>query len=169
MKRCLHRKAFTLVELMIVITLMGIFSAVVVNSLQTARSKSRDSKRVEDLRSVRAAFETYFNYNTNTVNWSDGLIAATDLVNSGLLTTIPSDPQSPLKGYVICANGSKYLMSASLSNPGMKPIGAALNQVISASKCYAYPGGVVPIVPTSCNDPSVLCVTNVPVGQDAAF
>ncbi len=58
----MHRTAprgFTLIELLVVIAIIGILSAVVVASLNTAREKGYDAQRVSNLRSVEQALEVY--------------------------------------------------------------------------------------------------------------
>ena len=45
-------KGFTLIELLVVIAVIGLLSSVILASLNTARKKGRDTKRVEDLRQI---------------------------------------------------------------------------------------------------------------------
>ncbi|MEI6553816.1 MAG: type II secretion system protein, partial [bacterium] len=57
------KKAFTLIELLVVIAIISLLSAVVLNSLASARMKANDAKISEDLRQFRIAAELYFNDN----------------------------------------------------------------------------------------------------------
>lgn len=52
-------KGFTLIELLIVIAIVGLLSAVVLGSLNIARSKARDSARLEAMIQMRNAIELY--------------------------------------------------------------------------------------------------------------
>lgn len=54
------RGGFTLIELLVVIAIIGVLSSVVLASLNSARLKSRDSKRISDIQQLELALE--FNY-----------------------------------------------------------------------------------------------------------
>ncbi len=56
-----NRKGFTLIELLVVIAIIGILSTIAVVALNTARSKSRDAKRIADVKQMQTALELYFN------------------------------------------------------------------------------------------------------------
>lgn len=53
------KKGFTLIELLVVIAIIGILASVVLASLNSARAKSRDARRVADLKQVQLALELY--------------------------------------------------------------------------------------------------------------
>ncbi len=83
-------KGFTLIELLVVIAIIGILSSVVLASLNSAREKSRDAKRVSDIKQLQLALELYFDSN------SQYPVAITDLSP----TFIPSDPLDPIDDVV---------------------------------------------------------------------
>ena len=59
-------KGFTLIELLVVIAIIGILSSVVLASLNTARVKARDARRMADLHSLELAIALYYDSNNGT-------------------------------------------------------------------------------------------------------
>jgi general secretion pathway protein G len=58
-----NKKGFTLIELLVVIAIIGLLSTLAIVSLNSARQKSRDAKRVADIKQVQTALELYYNDN----------------------------------------------------------------------------------------------------------
>ncbi len=55
-----NHKGFTLIELLTVIAVIGLLSTLAVVSLNNARQKSRDAKRVSDIKQIQTALELYY-------------------------------------------------------------------------------------------------------------
>jgi prepilin-type N-terminal cleavage/methylation domain-containing protein len=53
------QKGFTLIELLVVIAIIAILSTVVMAGLNSARAKSRDAKRLSDIKSLQKALDLY--------------------------------------------------------------------------------------------------------------
>lgn len=51
---------FTLIELLVVIAIIGMLASIVLASLSNARAKSRDARRISDLRQVQLAVELFY-------------------------------------------------------------------------------------------------------------
>ncbi len=77
-----------------VIAIIGILATIVLVSLNTARSKARDARRVADLRQVALALEMYYDDNksyagtVNTNAWAE----LSALVTGGYIASLPTDP-----------------------------------------------------------------------------
>jgi prepilin-type N-terminal cleavage/methylation domain-containing protein len=82
---------FTLIELLVVIAIIGLLASVVLLALNSARAKSRDAKRLADMRQLASALELYFN-DSITGYPVDGGVVPTGLTPThiGQLPTAPS-------------------------------------------------------------------------------
>lgn len=58
-------KGFTLIELLVVIAIIGLLSTLAVVALNSARQRSRDAKRVSDIRQIQTALELGFSESNN--------------------------------------------------------------------------------------------------------
>ncbi len=76
-------KGFTLIELLVVIAIIGLLSTLAVVALNSARAKSRDSKRVADIKQIQTALELYFADNNSYPSMGTGTPAATILGVAG--------------------------------------------------------------------------------------
>ena len=59
MLRKFGQRGFTLIELLIVIAIIGVLASIILASLQTARLKANDAKRLTEMDQVRIALELY--------------------------------------------------------------------------------------------------------------
>ena len=55
-----NKKGFTLIELLVVVAIMGLMAALAIISLNQARAKARDARRVADIRQIQTALELYY-------------------------------------------------------------------------------------------------------------
>ncbi len=55
-----NKKGFTLIELLVVIAIIGLLATLSVVALNNARQKSRDAKRVADIKQIQTALELYY-------------------------------------------------------------------------------------------------------------
>lgn len=98
-----QEQGFTLIELLVVISIIGLLASVVLVSLNGARKKARETKRLADIRQLQTALELY--YNDNNAYPGDPGYAFTDTTNSVItgptqalapyLSKIPNDPSYP--------------------------------------------------------------------------
>ena len=101
-----NKAGFTLIELLVVIAIIGLLASVVLLALNGARAKSRDAKRIADVRQLASAFELFFNdYNSYpTIGYNAGpvIMTTTNATTAklaptyiGLMPTAPTPPDAP--------------------------------------------------------------------------
>lgn len=52
---------FTLIELLLTVSIIGLLSSIVVVSVGVMRSKSRDARRISDIKQIQTSLEAYWN------------------------------------------------------------------------------------------------------------
>ncbi len=60
MKKILFKKGFTFIELLVVVAIIAILTAIVTTNFATSKSKTRDAKRVSDIAQIQLALEMVF-------------------------------------------------------------------------------------------------------------
>lgn len=119
-------RGFTLIELLVVIAIIGLLSSVVMSSLNSARAKARDARRLAEIRQVAIALELYRNTNGDYPSWTGGSTrenscftggnasdavaqwdaVLTPVVSAGALGGLPRDPRN--NGVIGGANNPDY-------------------------------------------------------------
>jgi prepilin-type N-terminal cleavage/methylation domain-containing protein len=61
-----NKEGFTLIEMLVVIAMIGILSAVVLTALGPSRNKAKDSRIISDVNQARAIAEGYYNATDGT-------------------------------------------------------------------------------------------------------
>lgn len=114
------KTGFTLIEILVVMAIIGLLATIILGSFSNARKKSRDARRVADLKQLENAIHLY-------VSISNGLspVALSNLTTGGSCGTspcivgIPVDPSGGTNayGYVQLASGG-YVLGTVLETPG---------------------------------------------------
>ena len=116
------KKGFTLVELLVVIAIIGILSTLSVVSLNSARAKSRDARRLSDIKQIRTALDMYYDSSSTypvscpalgtgncacltSVGWTN--TSTTNCTGTIFMQKVPSDPLSS-GTYVYTSSGQSY-------------------------------------------------------------
>lgn len=121
-KRSRGQKGFTLIELLVVIAIIGILATIVLVSLNTARSKARDTRRISDLRQVALAMEMYYDSNPTVGFPGDGdELACNDWAGFSVLTptymgALPTDPGTYAYAAEVSTSKQDYVLRAQLEN-----------------------------------------------------
>lgn len=143
----MNKKGFTLIELLVVIAIIGLLSTLAVVALGSARQKSRDAKRLSDIKQVQTALELYYTDNNayptaaTAVTLGDGTHAclnssgfAASGCASAYMGLVPTDPQSTGLYSYISADGTTYTITATLEGT---------TGGLSAGSINATPSGIV--------------------------
>jgi len=112
----IRTRGFTLIELLVVIAIIGILSSVVLASLNSARQKGRDGRRVADIKQLQLALELYYDAN----GAYPSALSEANLVTPGYISVVPSDPDgtSGVYFYDQISSGSSYYLGANLETSG---------------------------------------------------
>jgi len=118
------KKGFTLVELLVVIAIIGILSTLSVVSLNSARAKSRDARRLSDIKQIRTALDMYYDSSSTyplsctttlgtgncacltSVGWTN--TSTTNCTGTIFMQKVPSDPLSSASSYTSTSSGQSY-------------------------------------------------------------
>ncbi|MFA5392102.1 MAG: type II secretion system protein [Candidatus Paceibacterota bacterium] len=142
-------KGFTLIEMLIVITIIALLSSLILVGMGGARTKARDSRRIADLHNIQNALELYYaklgTYPPGTYNSSTSWNTFTELlIDEGIgVNRVPKDPlNDTTRYYRYGGTATDYVLGALLEQSD-----TALNDDIDDTT-----NGIV------CTDP-VYCIT----------
>lgn len=115
-----RNKGFTLIELLVVIAIIGVLASIVLASLNSARRKSRDARRITDIKQLQLALELYFDGNGN--QYPTALSALT--TPTSYIPVVPADPLGGAYAYAYPSSGTRttYHLGTSLeesTNPAL--------------------------------------------------
>ncbi|MBX4210736.1 prepilin-type N-terminal cleavage/methylation domain-containing protein [Candidatus Parcubacteria bacterium] len=125
------KKGFTLMELLIVIAIIGVLSAIVLASLRLAKSRGSDAAVQSTLASIRSQAEIYFDSNANygdviatgeCPSSGTSIFAADDTIKNQLASVVTTGgglvscmTDSPASG-----NATKWAIAAQLKSDPLK-------------------------------------------------
>jgi len=115
MKSKINDRGFTLIELLVVIAIIGLLASIVLVSLNSARMKARDTKRIAEIKQLMIALEMYYDSNGHYPISSGGCGATSP--NSGWCNSV----QSLSGGHWIHDNGVVNVLSLFMSTEPIDP------------------------------------------------
>jgi len=117
------KKGFNLIELLVVIGIIGMLSALLVPNFMGARERARDTQRKSDLKQIQKALEMYRQDNNPPVyptatNNRFGLCGSSFVFNhNNYINKIPCDPLGPTPYYYLPNNNNlNFVLCACLEN-----------------------------------------------------
>ncbi len=129
-KNTLLTRGFTLIELLVVIAIIGILAAVVIGSLNDARSGGQDASIKQSVANIRSQAELVYNQNGYTYNGVCGdprvinlISAALDVVNGATYASTTamaaaSNGATQAERVAACADSdTAYIVQAPLTDP----------------------------------------------------
>lgn len=132
----MYRRGFTLIELLVVIAIIGILSATVMISLNAARAKGNDARRLSDLKQLQRALELYYDQNGSYPSQGSWKGTTPNCYTSGpdasgaipglaptFIRSLPQDPKPVLPSYCYLyrSDGIDYKVLAYLSVESKTP------------------------------------------------
>ena len=122
-----NKKGFTLIELLVVIAIIGLLSTLAVVALGSAREKSRDARRLSDVKQIQTALELFYtdnnSYPSSTVAVALGSTNYSCLNASGFqagpcadayMGLVPEDPGNTGTYQYQSVDGSTYTLTTVL-------------------------------------------------------
>ena len=117
----MHRKGFTLIEMLIVIAIIGILASIVLVGIGPVQRTARDARRASDLRQTQNALELYFSKNATyppAGNWA-ALTAELTIGANAVVRQVPGDPRAGSGAtyqYAPDATGNGYVLAANFED-----------------------------------------------------
>lgn len=105
------KRGFTIVELLIVMAIIGILASIMLVTFSNLQAKSRDTRRIEDLREIQKALGMYYVDNNRypaavtpvALHGADDISIL--LIQSGAISGISGDPVRPTYEYMYQSAG----------------------------------------------------------------
>jgi prepilin-type N-terminal cleavage/methylation domain-containing protein len=133
------KKGFSLVELLVVISIIAVITAVLLPNFMGAREKARDSQRIQDLSAMKVALRMYYNENQAYPTPVGTAGALGSPLGAGFATFMPAIQNLGYTyGYAATNGNDGFIACILLENRG------GPDAVLSQGKCnvLAQPFGV---------------------------
>jgi len=108
----MKKRAYTLFELLVSISIIGILIAVASVSYGAAQKKARDARRIEDVNAIQKAAEMYYSQNSYVYPSTTGAF-----ITGGVIQSWPTNPKGSNYLYTYTAASNIYCVGVSMDNP----------------------------------------------------
>lgn len=105
---------FTLIELMVSISIIAILTALAAISFTTAQKKARDARRTQDMKLLQLAAEQYASQNAGAYMTSTA--TPWNVAGNTVLESLPIDPKNG-SSYILSTSANSYCFCAGMENP----------------------------------------------------
>lgn len=155
---------FTLIELLVVIVIIGILATMATVALNSAKQKTRDTKRISDIKQIQTALEVYYNdHGKYPASITFGSPLTSDDAVITYLNTIPSNPSPrndglcPGTNYTYSSDGTTYTITYCLGGNVAH---------IESGGCQATPAQICQhVAACACDDVTIACCSSCAVGS----
>lgn len=145
-----HNFGFSLIELLVVISIIGILTAVLVVNFMGMRERAKDSQKIQDLNSIKSALRMYYNDHQAYPYTVQGCKAYDDV----------NDPYSP--SCLNIAIGSSYM-------PSITGIGYSYAVMDAGSDTFRLKAGLEVGAGTDDTDSQVKCGVGLDSTEPSVF
>lgn len=142
-----NNSGFTLIELLVVISIIGVLSGVVLQSLNSARAKSRNATRLTQIDQINKALELSATGGTNKLPYSNGMYVCLGLAGTGSTgesCNSQGDNTTDAVSTIVAQNMAGY-SSGSLANIPKDP-----SLISGIGTRYLYHSNITPIENGNC-------------------
>ncbi|PKL71970.1 hypothetical protein CVV26_03435 [Candidatus Kuenenbacteria bacterium HGW-Kuenenbacteria-1] len=144
-----NNKGFGLIELLVVIAIIALLSTIAIVSLNGAKEKARDAKRIADTKQIRTALDMYFNEKelfpiiTEIITLGGGdavcldkngfAISCEEPIYMKPIYPAPFPPLNNKYTYISTNSGNDYQLSFTLEKPNIN-LGVGINCIATKDK-----------------------------------
>ena len=132
--RSFSEVGFTLIEILVVTTIIVLLTSVAAVSYSQFSKSSRDARRKIDLEQVKAALEMYRS-NDASSSYPVGTWSSLSVLTTTYIQSLPTDPKDSLYDYYYSGTANNYTIGAYLEAVTGASCGAANGCTVDCNYC----------------------------------
>ncbi|MDE2031107.1 MAG: prepilin-type N-terminal cleavage/methylation domain-containing protein [Patescibacteria group bacterium] len=173
-----NNEGFTLIELLVVIAIISILSSIILASISSARARSRDAVRKQEMKQIQSALEMYYiDHNAYPSSlgawrgaasyggWGTGANGYIPGLVPKYISVLPLDPANTLDGFLYQSNGTNYKLLSNLSPESYPSAGESFYDLIRPTSAWMVTNkyDIPPTNPTPCATPPYFTYGDYPI------